>query len=407
MTAAATPSVEPLPLTQPRRRAWLRAALSLLIGAAIWLPTLHYFFRPTLADFHQPGAIAPRAQALANRQLHLWEDPAARAAEVAAMRASNAEWDFMGRTFFVLSLCNMAMDQPSQQQRYLAVVDTILDETLRLEREKGMFFFMMDYARAGQFRAQPARSTFLDGEIALMLVARQRVAPDVRYKPLLAERIDHIVDYLSRGPVMCGESYPNECWMFCNTIAAAAVKMSDRLDGRDHSAFLSRWLETVKAKLVDPKSGLLISSFTYDGQPIDGPEGSSIWTIAHFLKIVDPDFAADQYRKARQQLACTTCGFGYAREWPATWTGPMDVDSGPIVPIIGASAGSSGQALLGASSFHDDVFLRELVTTLQFAAFPSEHDGQLRYSASNQVGDAVLLYALVQGRIESENGNGR
>jgi hypothetical protein len=47
------------------------------------------------------------------------------------------------------------------------------------------------------------------------------------------------------------------------------------------------------------------------------------------------------------------------------------------------------------------------VTTLQFAAFPSEHDGQLRYSASNQVGDAVLLYALVQGRIESENGNGR
>ena len=52
---------------------------------------------------------------------------------------------------------------------------------------------------------------------------------------------------------------------------------------------------------------------------------------------------------------------------------------------------------MGAAAFDDRGFLHELVTSLQLAAFPLEWDGKLKYCASNQVGDAVLLYALVQG----------
>ena len=68
------------------------------------------------------------------------------------MRASNAEWDFMGRTYLVLALCNMALTEPARQDRYLGVVDAIIDETLRLDESKGIYFFLMDYARAGAFR---------------------------------------------------------------------------------------------------------------------------------------------------------------------------------------------------------------------------------------------------------------
>ena len=134
----------------------------------------------------------------------------------------------------------------------------------------------------------------------MMLAARQMVRPEPRYAPLLAGRVDLLEQYMSRGPVMCGESYPDECWMFCNAVAVAAVRMSDLLDGRDHSPFIRRWLATVKAKLVHKESGLLVSSFTYDGRPTDGPEGSSIWMVAHCLKVVDPEFAAEQYRLARR-----------------------------------------------------------------------------------------------------------
>ena len=105
----------------------------------------------------------------------------------------------MGRTYLVLALANMAMTNPDQQNRYLAVIDTIIDETVRLEETRGIYFFLMDYARAGNFIAQPPRSTFLDGELALMIAARQMVQPQPRFAPLLAERVDLLEDYLSRS----------------------------------------------------------------------------------------------------------------------------------------------------------------------------------------------------------------
>ena len=369
----------------------------LLFAAGIWLPILHLFFQPALNSFRQPDGIAPEARRMAARHLALWEDSSRREQEVGRMRASNAEWDFMGRTYLVLALSNMAMAEPERQERYLRVIDSIIDETLRLEESRGIYFFMMDYARAGSFRAQPPRSTFLDGEIAMMLAARQMVRPEPRYAQPLAGRVDLLEQYLSRGPVLCGESYPNECWMFCNAVAVAAVRLSDLLDGRDHSAFIRHWLATVKLKLIHKESGLLVSSFSYDGRPKDGPEGSSIWMVAHCLRVVDPEFAAEQYRLARRQLGKEVLGFGYAREWPPTWEGTPDIDSGPIVPVLGVSAGSSGLAVLGAATFHDDAYLQQLLATLRFAGFPTTRGDELRFAASNQVGDAVLLYAMVQG----------
>ena len=43
----------------------------------------------------------------------------------------------------------------------------IIDETMRLEKENGIYYFLMDYARSGSFVARQARSLFQDGEIAL------------------------------------------------------------------------------------------------------------------------------------------------------------------------------------------------------------------------------------------------
>jgi len=316
------------------------------------------------------------------------------------MRGSNAEWDFMGRTFLVLALANMGLREPAEKDLCLEVMDTIIDETLRLERERGLYFFLMPYAQYGTWQSDPPRSLFLDGEIALMLAMRRTVKENPAYRPLLAARVEAIVAGMRGGPVLSAESYPDECWTFCNTLALAAVRMADRLDGTDHGPFLRDWVATARRELTDSRTGLLVSSFRVDGTVLDGPEGSSIWTVSHWLTFVDPEFAAGQYRRARAELGRTALGFGYAREWPASWCGPMDVDSGPVVPILGASPGSSGQAVLAAATFGDDEFLRALFTSLQFAAMPSLRDGGLHYCASNQVGDAVLLYAMLQGPVQ-------
>lgn len=371
---------------------------SLAIATPIWLPCLHLLFGEDATEHRSGDGVPPRARRMAAWHLRLWTDPGLRAREVGKMRGNNAEWDFMGRTFLVLSLGNIALRDPAMKDTSLEVMDAIIDETLRLERQESMYHFLMPYGRSGAWAMQPPRSQFVDGEIALMLGVRRLVEEKEAYRQPLRERVGLMAERMRRSPTMSCESYPDECWVFCNTCSLAAIRVADAVDGTDHSAFLREWLATAKQKLIEPKTGLLVSAFTLRGHTLHGPEGTTIWAAAHFLQLVDPEFAAEQYRLARKELGRTLLGFGYSREWPPSWRqGFMDIDSGPVVPLLGASASASGLACIGASAFGDGGYLSSLVASLRLGGFPVEREGTLKFAASNQVGDAVVLYALVLG----------
>ena len=380
-----------------RMKRILAGLAALLLAGIIWLPCLHLFFAKPASHFHSPVGVSSQAQQLAARHLQLWTEPRLREQELRKMRASNAEWDFMGRSFLVWSLANMGLREPQSKEAYLQTIDEIIEETLRLEKEKGIYFFLMPYAHDRAYVLQPPHSLFLDGEIAMMVASRRLLAEKPDYKSLLTQRVDAIVERFGQSPHLVLESYPDECWMFDHTVALAAIRMADYLDGSDHSALCRRWLAMAKQKLVHRETGLLISSFTTDCMVSDGPEGSSIWMIAHCLQFVDEDFARDQYQRARRELGRTTLGFSYAREWPIGYEGQADIDSGPIIPVFNISPGASGMAFIGATAFEDRKFLSSLAATLDFAAFPSRKQGRLKYCASNQVGDAALLYASTLG----------
>ena len=375
----------------PYRRRLVLGGASLVLAAAIWLPCLHLFYTPS------PAALAARPAQLAERQIALFQDRLQKGREADRMRRTNPEWDLMGRTFFAYALAERALADPAARPRLLGVLDAIVEDTLRLEREGGIYHFLMPYAKRQPFVMQPARSQFLDGEIALMLALRRLVAERKDYQPLLAARVDAMVARMRKSPSLSAESYPDECWTFCNAVALAAMRAADVLDGTDHRALARDWIEKAKTLLVDPGTGMLVSSYTLDGHTRDGPEGSSVWMAAHMLRAVDLDFAEDQYRRAKKELGQNVLGFGYAREWPRSRAGHADVDSGPIVPWLDVSSGSSGLAFVAASSFGDHRYLEALSATLDLAAFPIAKDGSLRYAASNQVGDAIILYALSIG----------
>jgi hypothetical protein len=377
---------------------WL-ALLALSLGTVLWLPLVHLLFARPLPTFWQKDGLPPKARELAARHLRIWTDPKSRQGEIERMRRTNAEWDFMGRTFFVWSLAEMSLRNPAEKQSYLSVMDTIIEETLRLEREHGPYFFLMSYAQGQPYVEQPVRSLFLDGEIALMMATRRLVEEKASYRSNLVSRSEMIVERMRRSPVLAAESYPDECWLFDHGVALAALRISDHLDGTDHGAFFRQWTAQAKRHLVHPGTGLLVSSFNTKGDHLDGPEGSSIWMAAHCLRLVDETFARDQYERARKELGRDLLGFAWSREWPASWEGPRDVDSGVVIPVLGVSAGGSGLALVGSASFSDTRYLTRLHGTLDFAAFPRRSHGQLSYSASNQVGDAVVLYACVLGPV--------
>jgi hypothetical protein len=319
--------------------------------------------------------------------------------ELGRMRVSNAEWDFMGRSYLVWALANLGLRDPASKPVCLQTMDRIIDETLLLEKQNGICFFLMPYAKDRPYVVRPARSLFLDGEIALMLASRRVLEEKPEYKPLLTDRVNLIVNGLQRSRRLGLESYPDECWTFDHVVALAAIRTTDYLDGGDHSRLIRDWVAMAKKRLVHPASGLLVSTYALDDTPLIGPEGSSLWMVAHCLQWVDEDFARDQYERTRRELGRTTLGFSYAREWPDSWTGPADIDSGPIIPFFEISAGSSGMAFIGASAFGDEPFLTTLNATIDFAGFPSRKKGGLKYCASNQVGDAALLYAATLGPV--------
>ena len=374
-----------------------RGIFALALAAVLWFSVVARLFDQSEENYLSADRIAPLGRAIAARHIKFWTDPELRRLELEKMRSRNAEWDFMARCFFVWSLANMGLREPSLKAEVLPVMDTIIDETIRLEKEHGIHFFLMPYGKYSEFKMQPPRSIFIDGEIGLMLGLRRLLEEKAEYRDLHRERIEVMIDRMQKGAVLCAESYPDECWLFCNSIGLAAIKVGDHLDATDHSEFFARWLASAKANLLDKETGILVSAYDLSGKNVsDGPEGSTIWLVTHCLQLIDPEFAKEQYWLARKHLKADFLGFGYAYEWPGG-KGHDDVDSGPILPLINLSAGSTGLAFLGAASFDDKEYLKQLYRSLEMGAFPVRAPEGIRYCASNAVGDAVLLYSITQG----------
>lgn len=392
----------------------LRSSLCLLAAAAIWLSTLHVWF-----------ARPPTVDALAARHVAAWQGRSG-VAERQQLRRANPEWDLMARMFTVLGLVNWMLEAPHRGGEALAVIDQIVDETLALERSAGMHHFLLPYGRRQPFRDPAGRSLFVDGEIALMLAARQvavnahavarPVAPpkstrvddleDAR-RPLPSDRdpapwIARVVAQIERAPALLAESYPDETWVFCNAVALAAVQLHDAERGQPdaHAALLQRWVANARRRFVDhardrsTPTNLLVSSTDAAGKVLQGPEGSTLWLAADMLLLVDEGFARQQYAEARRQLIGRFAGFAWGREWPDDWPGYGDIDSGPTVPLVGANAGSSGLALVAARAFGDEELVAELFTSLELAGFPLAEG---RYAAGNLLADAVVFYAQAHG----------
>ena len=348
------------------------------------------------------GKIDPRTQKLANTYIDIWKNPEARKQHLAELHRQNPEWDFMFRTYSVLSFVNLAIYEPQREKEYLKLIDIIIDDTLQQEKQHGFKYFLMRYGQSNNWKVRPPKSLFIDGEIALMLAARCIIQNNPAYSSELQRRIDLIVERMEHGPVLCAESYPDECWVFCNSIALAAVKISDQVNQTDHSKLFSKWISTAKKNFIDPKTGLLRSAFTYDGQPVQsakGPEGSSIWMTCHMLQIIDKSFAQDQYKIARKELMASIMGFGYSREWPKDYPVSSDIDSGPVLPILNASPSASGLGLIAAASFNDKETFSKLTISLNTFAMPVEQDDCRYYQLSNPLGDVVILYGLTVGPI--------
>jgi Linalool dehydratase/isomerase len=364
-----------------------RSLIGLVASACIWLPLLRFFFEPT----------EQRVAMLAQHETRALSDAVQRRSDNDKMRQVNPEWDLMRRMYLALSFADLVLSEPSHAKQHLTQLDRIVDDLLESLRSEEPYVFLLPYARAKPWK-HTGRSLFVDGEVALVLETRLLLGARPELEPLVALRINAVEDAMQASPSMSGESYPDEPWTFCNTTALAALRFHDARVGTDHTTLAQRWIAYAKAHLVEPTSGLLASRYRYDGTIDEGAEGSSIFMAAHNLLLWDEAFARAQYTRARELLVFEVLGFGLAREWPRGTQAHSDVDSGPIVPVLGASPGASGLALLGATAFGDTATARMLGRSLELAAVATKpRAGELQYAAAGPMGNAVVLHALTTG----------
>jgi hypothetical protein len=374
----------------------------IILSGIIWLNSLYYFFRINPSDYFSQGGMAPQAEKMLNYHLAIWKDPVLRQQHAVKEHKNNPEWDFMWRTFLVLSMTNISLRQPDRQAELLPVMDAIIEDTVNKIEKNGMYYFLMDYAKSSLWAMSPPASLFHDGEIALMVQCRRLIKDDQPLAMLGQKYLDRAVSNMQRCPLLSAESYPNECWLFCNTVSLMAMRLADHLDGTDHSRFIQDWLAAAKKHLIDDKTGLLISAYSINGYPIHGPEGSSIWMAVHCLHFVDPGFSKQQFALAKKTLFVKFLRFGFSREWPLSWKAQLDCDAGGIFALLQASPSASVFALLAARTFNDVEIAESVLASLQYGGLPSVKSGQMKFSSSNLVGDAAILYALVQGAIEEK-----
>jgi hypothetical protein len=160
-------------------------------------------------------------------------------------------------------------------------------------------------------------------------------------------------------------SYRGQSWPVDNVVAIAALRRADQVTGADHGSLIDRWKDRALT-LADPTTGLLPHrTDALTGNALGGTRATSQSIIQRFWPLIDPAGAPAAYARYRELFVTTTLGLAGIREYPAGTDGPGDVDSGPLILGVSASASvvTAGAALghgdegLAAALLHEvDVF---------------------------------------------------
>lgn len=187
-------------------------------------------------------------------------------------------------------------------------------------------------------------------------------------------------------------AYPSMAWPVDSVVGIAALSLHDQLLTPRYQTVISRWIEMAREH-IDPATGLLphhVHPIT--GEGIGTARGSSQSIILRFLPEIDPAWASEQYEVFRSQFVGYVGTVPGIREYPAGVEGAGDVDSGPLVNGLSASA---TVVSMGTAFIHGDRELGEAFFHIgESAGLPVSLGDTRRYAFGLlPVGDAFLVWS--------------
>lgn len=226
---------------------------------------------------------------------------------------------------------------------------------------------------------------FYHGWRLLLLVDRAALTRDPSHVTEMNSEAMAIIQALEEK--LFPTSYPGQAWPCDAVVALAAVHRAEALQPIENlDEVTERWFDAT-TQHRDPVTGLLVHQL---GQ--DGSRGSSQSIIQTFLPDIDPERAAVEWERYKQHFLASPLGLVGVREYPHGHDGAGDVDSGPLISGVSASASA---VTLAAARRHGDLSLATVLdreADLLGIPLPIGH-GSAMFLGAVPVGDAFVAWA--------------
>ena len=185
-------------------------------------------------------------------------------------------------------------------------------------------------------------SSYLIGKkLSLEKAAERNVEEVLYFQQQCALIAEAFTNYTSPYP----ESYYQAAWPADAMVCAASLRLHDELFNPKYSNIVYTWIGKVK-KTLDTKGLIPHSTHPVTGQPREPARGSSQSLMLIFLHEIDPAFGKQQFDIYKKNFPDKRLGLPGIREYPIGVMGTGDVDSGPVIFQMGASASIVGMRTL-------------------------------------------------------------
>ena len=145
-------------------------------------------------------------------------------------------------------------------------------------------------------------------------------------------------------------SYRGHAWPADAVVCLASLSLHDKLFATQYSHAIADWVFYAKAN-VDSVGLIPHAVYASSGRPLQSSRGSSLSLMLIFLKSIDKDFALQQFKLYQKYFVDTRLGLQGIREYRSGDYGIGDVDSGPVIFQMGASATIVG---MGTNALYDE-----------------------------------------------------
>lgn len=325
----------------------------------------------------EPGAALALASSVAR-----WTERDLRPASFATgSRRFDGEWLFGTHMMAAMGFGQVVLDHPEERTRSLERMERSLDAMLAPEARA---FDREGWNGEDALASTRGHVAYL-GYAGLALALHRRLRPSSRFAEMddrIAAALASRIEASATGFV---ETYPGEVYPVDNAAALAAVALHARATRRPPPAALAKGIAALKARAIDPESGLVVQVVALaDAAPRDAARASGTALASYFLAYADAELSRSLWLALEKNQLRTVLGFGAVLEGSSG-----DIDSGPVVLGFGVSA--TGFAL-GASRIHGDreAFAALYATAHLFGA-PFDDGDARTHATGGPIGDAILF----------------